>query len=90
MKTLIRVKQEHIAEAKRRMLSTQGFSKSKNCPIALALKEHFKSDEITVGKTSFIVNSYAAKDLPRSCRRFIARFDNNRLVEPFNFFFISK
>ena len=90
MKTLIRVKQEHINEAKRRMLSSQPFSKSRNCPIALALKERFNSEGVIVGTDSYSLGDGCYFDLPKSCQNFIFRFDNNRSVKPFNFFFISK
>lgn len=87
MKTLIKVKQKHITEAR---LKTNGrFCPSKHCPIALALKEHFECNSVTVGGGSICYVGNSIVILPRSCTRFINRFDNKKPVKPFNFIFKS-
>lgn len=89
MKTLIKVKQSHITKALE--LTKLHSSKSRNCPIALALKEHFKIDDVIVGSMTCLINggNGGSVDMPRSCRRFIVRFDSGKPVKPFNFFFKS-
>lgn len=87
MKTLIKVKQGHIEDAIR-IKALRG-SKSRNCPIALALNEHFKKKGSIAGWVVCIVGGNYS-DMPRSCRRFIARFDNGQSVKPFNFIFTPR
>lgn len=87
MRKLIKVKQSHIDEARIRIKN--GGLKSCNCPIALALKEHFKARNVAVGVSSFSIDYNHLADTPRSCKRFIIKFDSGKPVKPFNFFFKS-
>lgn len=64
---------------------------SKYCPIALALQEAFATDNVFVGAREVTIyfnndRNYKGKFiLPYEVTRFIRRFDNNLLVNPFEF-----
>lgn len=76
---LIRVKRQHIKEARTKNCT--------NCPIELAIYEStgylsdVGSENVGIKKDSLRWDFL----LPRSARRFINRFDNNKPVKPFNF-----
>ena len=79
MNALIEVKQSHIDSGSRQSVQC--------CPIALALKEHFKCDEVfvggsccSIGKTIFL------SEMTKDCINFIRKFDRGEPVKPFNFF----
>jgi hypothetical protein len=58
------------------------------CPIALALMDavpHGPEDRVSVGTDSCGVEPHGRSYLPRAAREFIARFDCDMAVEPFEF-----
>lgn len=88
----VEVKAKHIKK---------GESKSKSCPIALALIETFNlseydtvsvnSDEISIEKSNGVDFNLKWSDLPIKVEKFVLDFDNsdsrgpNRKVKPFTF-----
>ena len=55
------------------------------CPVALAVNRNFCVG-VAVGYDIAHIDSDTLWDLPRSAQRFIARFDHDKPVKPFNFF----
>jgi hypothetical protein len=73
----ISVTKEHIKKGKPTFPSA--------CPIALALKDAGFTTPIVIDTFMREEEADIYYDLPRSCSRFIRRFDTKKSVKPFNF-----
>lgn len=90
MRILINVLAKHIKASRRLEKESEpfisAFKTDNSCPIALAVKDTFTTDSVTVSETNVVVNALYY-DLPRSAQRFIQKFDENvKPVKPFKFF----
>jgi hypothetical protein len=94
MRILINVLAKHIKASRRLEKESEpfisAFKTDNSCPIALAVKDTFTTDSVTVSETNVVVNALYY-DLPRSAQRFIQKFDsykfeNVKPVKPFKFF----
>jgi hypothetical protein len=75
----IKVTQEDIDNGQRKSCSC--------CPVALAMKRVLDID-VKVGDNKFVLTSsdeFTILELPKEARIFIDAFDNDELVEPFEF-----
>lgn len=78
----IKVKKKHIDDGE--------IGSVCNCPIALALKDHFgftpEYDGVDVGKEYICFNNITLTEkVPARVKRFIENFDTNKKVKPFEF-----
>lgn len=55
------------------------------CPVALALKEAFKTDNVSVDQNTLSVTVSYEFETPAKVRQFIKKFDDNQQVQPFEF-----
>lgn len=85
MRKLIKVTESHIATGLR--------GRCMDCPIANAINDTGRAYGSTKVRSTHVDLIHAEGPsgsrhvkLPRSARRFIARFDNGEPVKPFNFF----
>ena len=88
MRKLIHVTKEHIAAAR----TDAGYT-SFTCPVARAVEDSGLSGNGTrVTENSIQLNFYDLDSriatAPRSVRRFVARFDQGKPVQPFNFYLV--
>lgn len=76
----IRVEQRHIDNGK--------VSACRDCAVALAMREQMPEPyDVWVGYSNLRVGPAQWMPTPRSVKRFISKFDTNRLAaKPFNFF----
>lgn len=76
---LVHVTEKHIKDGKPR--------RSKECPLAMAIKEAGNYSLVTVGVTAVVVNRDVTKrlELPESAAMFRHDFDMNLPVQPFSF-----
>jgi hypothetical protein len=91
MRILINVLAKHIKASRRSQKESESFfDLEHSCPIALAVRDTFTTDSVTVSETNVVVHGLYY-DLPRSAQRFIQKFDsypfeNVKPVKPFKFF----
>jgi len=72
----INVTSKHISNGMHREAS--------HCPVAISLKEKFKTNNIEVYTFGIYIDSIY-HPIPRRVKFFIFEFDNKRKVKPFNF-----
>ena len=83
---LISVTQDHIDGARRLLQTTHPMARNCVCPVALAVREATGEEwRIMTSLASLTAGRWTR--LSRSARRWIARFDNWKAVEPFTFRF---
>lgn len=80
MKIKINVLEEDIKKGKKGIPT--------NCPIACAARRKFPGNKINVDYRHMSIGNVAFK-LPLEAKRFMRKFDDSRVVKPFNFFTVD-
>lgn len=86
MKRLIKITTPLIKES-RKLLRENTIGRYACCPIALAAQRRLGRPDIHVTQFEIYAQGpYVSRELPRTAKQFIERFDMGKSVEPFAFY----